>query len=66
MLEGSDVLWPEHLNYEQLMIIRLVEGEIAFQLELQNNTTPTDVYIFGMERAGYCTVSLESVRPEVQ
>jgi hypothetical protein len=62
MIEGADVLWPEHLDYEQLMIIHLVEGEIAFQLELQNNATPADVHIFDMARAGRCAVSLESLR----
>ena len=57
MLEGAEVLWEEHLDYEQLMEIRLVEGEIPFQLELQNNATPADVYIFDMEAAGYCRVT---------
>jgi hypothetical protein len=57
MLEGAEVLWPEHLDYEQLMEIRLVEGEIPFQLELQNNATPADVYIFDMDAAGSCRVT---------
>ena len=36
MLRGSKVLWPQKLSYYDLMVMRLTEGEAAFQSELQN------------------------------
>jgi hypothetical protein len=53
MLAGSEVLWPEHENYYDLMVMRLVEGELSFQFEKQNNPLPLDLYIFDMAQAGY-------------
>ncbi len=36
MLEGSKVLWPEKLSYYDLRVMRLTEGEAAFNSEMQN------------------------------
>jgi hypothetical protein len=53
MLAGSKVLWPEHESYYDLMVMRLVEGETAFQFEKQNNPLPLELYLFDMAQAGY-------------
>lgn len=36
MLAGSRVLWPEKLSYYDLRVMRLTEGEAAFNSEMQN------------------------------
>jgi len=36
MLSGSKVLWPEKLSYYDLRLMRLTEGEAAFNSEMQN------------------------------
>jgi hypothetical protein len=53
MLAGSEVLWPEHEPYYDLMVMRLVEGELSFQFEKQNNPLPGELYLFDMAQAGY-------------
>jgi hypothetical protein len=53
MLASSEVLWPEHEPYYDLMVMRLVEGELSFQFEKQNNPLPLELYIFDMAQAGY-------------
>lgn len=36
MLAGSKVLWPQKLSYYDLCVMRLTEGESAFNSEMQN------------------------------
>lgn len=36
MLEGARVLWPQKLSYYDLQVMRLTEGESAFNSEMQN------------------------------
>lgn len=49
MLEGTEVLWPEKLDYYALMVIRVSEGEASFNSELQNNPIDPDSCAFNPE-----------------
>lgn len=53
MLAGSEVLWPEHESYYELMFMRVVEGDVSFYLEKQNDPLAHGLAIFDMEQAGY-------------
>jgi hypothetical protein len=46
MLEGTEILWPEYLEYYYLMCKRQAMGINSFQKELQNDPRSTDDYIF--------------------
>ncbi len=46
MLAGTKVLWPERESYEQLMIMRLTEGQASFDAEKQNHPIDPDRAIF--------------------
>ena len=46
MLKGTEVLWPELEDYEQLMITRVVEGRASFQSEKQNEPLDPSQCIF--------------------
>ena len=49
MLEGILVLWPEKMDYYKLMVIRVSDGEAAFNSELQNNPIDPDNAAFNPE-----------------
>ena len=49
MLEGTEVLWEEKLSYYDLMVMRLSEGESAFNSEMQNEPINPDDCIFVQE-----------------
>lgn len=53
MLRGSKVLWPEKLDYYKLMVIRVSDGEAAFNSELQNNPIDPDNAAFNPEWFDY-------------
>lgn len=53
MLQGHRVLWPQRESYYDLMVMRVVEGETAFQVEKQNNPTRSEGHLFDMLTAGY-------------
>lgn len=53
MLEGVKVLWPEYEPYYDLMLMRIIEGDVSFYLEKQNDPSPYGLNIFDMEDAGY-------------
>jgi hypothetical protein len=53
MLEGAEVLWPQHESYYELMVMRIIEGDISFYLEKQNDPLAHGLQIFDMEAAGY-------------
>lgn len=53
MLEGTEVLWPEKLDYYKLMIIRVSDGEAAFNSELQNDPIDPDSASFQEEWLDY-------------
>jgi hypothetical protein len=53
MLEGVKVLWPDHEPYYNLMLMRIIEDDISFYLEKQNDPTPLGINIFDMDDAGY-------------
>ena len=49
MLEGTEVLWEEKNSYYDLMIIRLSDGDAAFNSELQNEPINPDDCLFDEE-----------------
>lgn len=49
MLEGTEVLWEAKLSYYDLMIIRISEGEAAFNSEIQNDPIDPDSCTFNEE-----------------
>lgn len=49
MLEGTQVLWEEKLSYYDLMVMRVSEGESAFNSEMQNEPINPDDCIFVQE-----------------
>lgn len=49
MLEGTKVLWEEKLSYYDLMVMRVTEGEAAFNSEEQNEPINPDDCIFNPE-----------------
>lgn len=53
MLKGTVVLWPEKLDYYKLMVIRVSDGEAAFNSELQNNPIDPDNAAFNPEWFDY-------------
>lgn len=46
MLEGTEILWDEYLDYYYLMCKKQAMGEKSFYKELQNDPRSTDEYIF--------------------
>ena len=44
MLTGARVLWPEKLSYYDLRVMRLAEGESAFQSEMLNQPVNPDSF----------------------
>ncbi|AOZ93625.1 phage terminase large subunit [Paenibacillus crassostreae] len=46
MLEGTEILWSEYLDYYYLMCKKQAMGEKSFYKELQNDPRSTDDYIF--------------------
>ena len=46
MLTGARVLWPEKLSYYDLRVMRLAEGESAFQSEMLNQPVNPDDCLF--------------------
>lgn len=53
MLEGTRVLWEEKLSYYDLMVMRVSEGESAFNSEMQNEPINPDDCIFNEEWFDY-------------
>ena len=49
MLEGSKVLWPEKLSYYDLRLMRLTEGESAFNSEMQNQPIDPSACLFSSQ-----------------
>ncbi|MEM6503851.1 MAG: phage terminase large subunit [Planctomycetota bacterium] len=50
MLAGTEVLWPEHESFEQLMVMRADEGEQSFMAEKQNSPIdPTSCVFAGAD-----------------
>ena len=56
MLHGTEVLWPEHQSYYNLMVERIVAGDSSFWQELMNEPLSDERYIFDMDQAAYCRV----------
>lgn len=56
MLKGAEVLWPEEESYYNLMCLRVIDGEIAFQQEKQNIPARDNNLVFDMDNAGYFSV----------
>ncbi|MDY4785113.1 phage terminase large subunit [Pygmaiobacter massiliensis] len=46
MLEGTEILWHEYLDYYYLMCKKQAMGDKSFYKELQNDPRSTDDYIF--------------------
>jgi len=57
MLNGAEVLWSERESYYDLMVLRIVGGETAFQVEKQNNPLRSEGHLFDMAGAGYFTLT---------
>ena len=53
MLEGTEVLWPEHESYLDLMEIRLTEGRASFDSEKQNDPVDASSCFFDPESLVY-------------
>ena len=53
MLEGVKVLWETKMPYDTLMLIKLSEGEEAFNTEMQNNPTDRKNALFPKEWTSY-------------
>lgn len=53
MLEGTEVLWEEKLSYYDLMVMKVTEGEAAFNSEEQNEPINPDDCIFNPEWFDY-------------
>lgn len=53
MLEGTRVLWPDKLSYYDLMVIKVSEGDAAFNSELQNEPINPDDCLFNMDVMDY-------------
>lgn len=49
MLSGSRVLWPEKLSYYDLRLMRLTEGEAAFNSEMQNQPIDPAACLFSSQ-----------------
>ena len=49
MLEGAKVLWPEKLSYYDLRLMRLTEGEAAFNSEMQNQPIDPSACLFSAQ-----------------
>ena len=60
MLEGVQVLWPQHKSYHDLMIMREQEGYISFDSEMQNEpVNPRDCH-FNLDEVRYWDDRFES------
>ena len=46
MLDGTKVLWREKLPYNELMLMKLSDGEAAFNTEMQNNPIDRSTALF--------------------
>lgn len=46
MLDGTEILWSEYLDYYYLMCKKLSMGDKSFYKELQNDPRSTDDYVF--------------------
>ena len=53
MLKGTEVLWPETLDYYKLMVIKVSDGDAAFNSELQNDPIDPDSASFQEEWMDY-------------
>ncbi len=49
MLTGAKVLWPEKLSYYDLRLMRLTEGESAFNSEMQNQPIDPGACLFSSQ-----------------
>ena len=49
MLAGAKVLWPEKLSYYDLRLMRLAEGEAAFNSEMQNQPVDPAACLFSAQ-----------------
>ena len=49
MLDGAKVLWPEKLSYYDLRVMRLAEGEAAFNSEMQNQPIDPAACLFSAQ-----------------
>lgn len=65
MLSGSKVLWPEKLSYYDLRVMRLTEGEAAFNSEMQNQPIDPEACLFSRQWFRYynpCEIDFRSPR----
>jgi predicted phage terminase large subunit-like protein len=60
MLAGTQVLWPDHYSYRELMLTRLREGESTFQAEFQNEPLDPDQCLFSKADIVYWDDTYES------
>lgn len=49
MLAGANALWPEKLSYYDLRVMRLTEGEAAFNSEMQNQPIDPAACLFSAQ-----------------
>ncbi len=65
MLKGAHVLWPQKLSYYDLRCMRLIEGESAFNSEMQNQPIDPGSCLFSSQWFRYfnpCEVDFRASR----
>ncbi|MBE6995649.1 MAG: hypothetical protein E7429_02795 [Ruminococcaceae bacterium] len=65
MLKGAKVLWPEKFSYYDLRLMRLTEGEAAFNSEMQNQPIDPSACLFSSQWFRYyqpCEVDFSAPR----
>lgn len=65
MLAGAKVLWPEKLSYYDLMVMRIAEGDAAFNSEMQNEPVSPEDCLFMTEWFDYYNEAELSFRDRV-
>jgi len=65
MLAGAKVLWPEKLSYYDLMVMRIAEGDAAFNSEMQNEPVNPEDCLFMTEWFDYYNEAELSFRDRV-
>jgi predicted phage terminase large subunit-like protein len=64
MLEGTDVLWPEKEDYEELQRQLVMRGRAAFFQEKQNEPLSAETQVFDPERLARFELAEGQIRPE--
>jgi len=61
MLKGVKLLWPEFKSYYELMVMKLVDGDISFYCEMQNDPVSSKDCVFNINDVQYWDDKYNSV-----